>query len=132
MGSLNYPSVSIHLAISLNFDIEARKNFLHLIRERESLMCVAGVPEPHARTLPLEGLLVVRLFCETGMRLQSDSTREADLFAKEVFYYRVLDMFAQVYDKGVASMTRDKSITAPIDKLVSYNSATVSASLTSL
>ena len=45
---------------------------------------------------PAEGLQSLRKFCETGVR-NTGRDGEAVLFAKELLYYRVLDVFAQVY-----------------------------------
>jgi hypothetical protein len=52
------------------------------------------------------------------------SDKDGDLFAKELLYYRVLDLFAQTNDIGVEHTTREKSLVPSMTKLVRYDSST--------
>jgi hypothetical protein len=45
---------------------------------------------------PAQGLQSLRQFCKTGVR-NTGHGGEAVLLAKEFLYYRVLDVFAQIY-----------------------------------
>ena len=68
------------------------------------------------RKSPSEGLLLLRQFCNTG--IQPEPERETDLFAKEILYYRILDMFAQVHNKGAEDAAKDRSTLPLVVKLV--------------
>ena len=68
------------------------------------------------RKSPSEGLLLLRQFCNTGVRPEPE--READLFAKEILHYRILDMFAQVHNKGAEDAAKDRSTLPLVVKLV--------------
>lgn len=68
------------------------------------------------RKPPSEGLLLLRQFCNTGIRPKPE--KEADLCAKELLYYRILDMFAQVHSVGAEDMAKDRSTLPLIVKLV--------------
>ena len=48
---------------------------------------------------PVEGLKSLRQFCKTGVGFE-ELSQDADLLAKELLYYCVLDVFAQVQKKG--------------------------------
>lgn len=65
---------------------------------------------------PSEGLLLLHQFCKTGVR--PEPKREADLCAKELLYYRILDMFAQVYNKGVEDTAKNRCTLPLVIKLV--------------
>lgn len=54
-------------------------------------------PQSGSRRPQVEGLALLRQFCGTGVDFYDT---KADTFAKELLYYRVLDMFAQVHEKG--------------------------------
>ena len=100
------------------------KTFLALVRKREYCMWAAdcsptelrdnGLHPPSRR--PSEGLLLLRQFCKTGVRPEPE--READLCAKELLYYRILDMFAQVYNKGAEDTAKNRSTLPLVVKLV--------------
>jgi hypothetical protein len=89
-----------------------------LIREREKTMwetdmnlCSNSIPE---------GLKLLRRFCTTGRRpVPSDGHNvEADLLAKELLCYRLLDVFAQVFGKGVQSLSVEWRAIPFINRLV--------------
>ena len=63
-----------------------------------------GVGLPLPTKPPSEGLGLLRQFCQTGERPQQEGER----FAKELLYYRVLDMFAQINNIGVEDTTKEK------------------------
>jgi hypothetical protein len=65
---------------------------------------------------PSEGLLLLRQFCNTGIRPKPE--KESDLCVKELLYYRILDMFAQVHGIGAEDMAKDRSTLPLIVKLV--------------
>jgi hypothetical protein len=101
------------------------KSYLAVIRQREYLLWANSVPasELSVQGLQLptkptpEGLLLLYRFCKTGIQPQQD-TKDADLFAKELFYYRLLDVFAQVFNKGAEDNSKEKLMKTAIDKLV--------------
>jgi hypothetical protein len=76
-----------------------------------------------------EGLRVLRQFCETGTGPSPDHTKDADLFAKELLYYRVLDVFAQVYGRGGEASLREKFPLALLSNLVCYNTSVAQPTL---
>jgi hypothetical protein len=104
------------------------KSYLTLVQEREYATWTAGVPVTESRIQglqsptkpPAEGSKLLRRFCDTGLR----SDKDGDLFAKELLYYRVLDLFAQTNDIGVEHTTREKSLVPSMTKLVRYDSST--------
>jgi hypothetical protein len=97
---------------------------LAVMDEREYCTWVADVPatERCAQGLkpptkpPSEGLQLLRQFCDTGAWPESE--RDAELLAKEVLYYRLVDAFAQVKNKGLEVTTRDKSVLPLVVQLV--------------
>lgn len=115
-------------------DIEGvSKGYLAVIRQREYSLWASGVSPSELRVQglqrpskpPPEGLRLLRQFCETGVRPRD--TKGIDLFTRELFYYRLLDIYAQVYKKGVEDTAKGKSMVAAIDKLVcDKNSETLS------
>jgi hypothetical protein len=73
-----------------------------------------GLPPPTKP--PSEGLLLLQHFSNTGVRPRRE--REAELCAKELLYYRILDMFAQVHNKGAEDTAKDRSTLPLVVKLV--------------
>lgn len=70
---------------------------------------------------PSKGLGLLRQFCQTGQRPQ----QEGDRLAKELLYYRVLDMFAQIHNIGGEDTTKEKSVVPSMIKLVRCSSLTL-------
>lgn len=78
--------------------------YINLICVREYRLWAQGRPVDLLASIgllpadlpPADGLQSLRKFCETGAR-NTGRDGEAVLFAKELLYYRVLDVFAQVY-----------------------------------
>jgi hypothetical protein len=99
------------------------------MKEREYTLWAADFPaaELRAAGLPLptkppsEGLGLLRQFCQTGERPR----QEGDRLAKELLYYRVLDMFAQINNIGVEDTTKEKSVVPSMIKLVRCSSLTL-------
>lgn len=83
-----------------------------------SELSIQGTKRPR-KTQP-EGLWLLRQFCETGAAPLPDHITNADLFAKELLYYRVLDVFAQVYGKGGEASLKEKFPLALLSNLVCY------------
>lgn len=100
-----------------------------MIQEREYTTWAAGVPATELRIQglqlptkpPSEGSELLRQFCQTGLW----PDKERDLFAKELLYYRVLDLFAQTNNIGIEDTTREKSVVPSMTKLVRYDSLTL-------
>jgi len=84
-----------------------------------SELCQQGLQRPR-KTQP-EGLRLLRQFCETGTAPSPDHITNTDLFAKELLYYRVLDVFAQVYGRGGEANLKEKSPLALLSSLVCYD-----------
>jgi hypothetical protein len=63
-----------------------------------------------------EGLLLLRQFCENGQ----SPLNGVDLVSKELLYYRIMDMFAQVNGRGMEHSARERSVVLKMVKLVSY------------
>ena len=109
--------------------VRASKNYLAVIRQREYSLWATGVPatELHAQGLqlpskpPPEGLRLLHQFCETGVRPRD--TQGIDLFTRELFYYRLLDIHAQIYKKGTEDTTKGKLMVRTIDKLVHHDNS---------
>lgn len=80
-----------------------------------------GLQRP--RTTPAEGLKLLRKFCETGTAPSPDHIKDADLFAKELLYYRVLDVFSQVYGKGGQASMKEKLPLVLLSNLVCYDAS---------
>lgn len=55
---------------------------------------------------PSEGLQLLQQFCDTGAWPESET--DTELLAKEVLYFQLVDVFAQVKNKGMEVATRDK------------------------
>jgi len=70
-----------------------------------------------------EGLKLLRLFCATGASPWTSDPHsvEADLFAKELLCYRLIDVFAQVFGKGVQNLSMERRSIPFIDRLVRIN-----------
>lgn len=67
---------------------------------------------------PATGLKLLHTFCETG-ELNLGQDGEAVLLAKELLYYRVLDVFAHVYCAGAEPLKVERSNFPLINALVS-------------
>lgn len=95
---------------------------MEVMEEREKTMWISGLPtaELRARGLqrskpPAESLLRLSEWCKDGESLQNN----VDV-SKEVLCYRIIDMFAQVNNKGVEDITREKLVVPEMVKLVRY------------
>lgn len=86
-----------------------------VMRAREYGLFVNKTPIP-------EPLQLLASFCKTGTKpTAADSTytsTQQDAWVKELLGYRVLDVMAQVYGKGVEEGNKDKSLTPLNPKLV--------------
>ena len=61
-----------------------------------------------ANAPPGEGLQLLQRFCQTGVHSKG-LNGDAVLLAKELLYYRVLDVFAQVYGVGLDNRKIERS-----------------------
>jgi hypothetical protein len=57
---------------------------------------------------PAQGLQSLQQFCKTGVR-NTGHGGEVVLLVKEFFYYRVLDVFAQIYGNRVEYMPVERA-----------------------
>ena len=80
-----------------------------------------GLQRP--RKTPPEGLRLLRQFCETGTAPSPDRITDTDLFAKELLYYRLLDVFAQVHGRGGEANLKEKSPLVLLSSLVCYDAS---------
>lgn len=94
---------------------------MNVIRVRERRMWMSDHSQGSVSTdneAPLEGLQLLRTYCKTGVHNAGGAENEV-LLAKELLYYRVLDMFAQVYCAREAHVEISKSKVPLMTSLVS-------------
>lgn len=118
LGKLEHiPELRVSPLICPRRDTEATyQAYLNLINVREYRLWAHGRSVEMLKSIDLlpadappgEGLQLLRRFCQTGVRSKG-LDGDAVLLAKELLYYRVLDVFAQVYGVGLDDRKIERS-----------------------
>ena len=138
------PELGVGAPICLRHDAEAMlQAYLNLINVREYRLWAHGRSMETFEIIgllppdepPAKGLQLLQRFCETGVRSMGQDG-EAVLLAKELLYYRLLDVFAQIYFVGVEDVRIQRSnfpfINLLVGTLMNFMTLEINAILSSL